>query len=85
MEREIRLAQEAATLCENPVVSQFFDTVDKALFEKWLATDPKDGEGREIIYFQVDLARKFKQYFAATITNGRAASDMLDMLLKDAE
>lgn len=79
----MRLAQQAASLCENEVIKQFFEDVDRVLFEKWLATDPKDIDGREVIYFQTDMARKFKQYFAATITQGKSAADMLEMLFRE--
>jgi len=79
----MHLAQVASSLLENEVVKRFFDDIERILFEKWLATDPKDGEGREILYYQVDLSRKFKQYFAATIANGKGAADMLEMLIRD--
>lgn len=91
MTDEIKLTQateraaRAQRLLTDDLYVESFKTLEAQLIEAWIASDPRDTDGRERCFHQIHANRKQRDYLAAIVGNGKLAQAQLDDVVKLAE
>jgi hypothetical protein len=78
-EEEIRRAERARALLDDPLVAEALAALERAAIEEWRATAARDVETRERAWLMLQLARRFRAHFenlvaAGTLAKGRLAA-----------
>lgn len=76
-ETELRRAEQARQVIETPIVKDTLDMMERELYEAWLATPARDQEGRDWIWRQAVVARKFRDILLGTMESGKLAQDRI--------
>jgi ribonuclease HI len=78
-------AAQAQRLLTDPLYVESFNALEAQLIQAWIASDPRDADGRERCWLAVHANRKQRDYFASFVNNGKMAQAQLDELAKQAE
>lgn len=78
-------ATRASSLLENELYIESYQALEDQLIAAWIASDPRDTEGRERCFAQVHANRKHRDYFVSVLGNGKMAAAELKELVKAAE
>ena len=84
MTDEIKLTQATARaasaqrLLTDELYLESFKALEAQLIQAWIASDPRDTDGRERCFHQVHANRKQRDYFASVVSNGKLAQADLD-------
>ena len=78
-------AAQAHRLLTDPLYVESFNALEAQLIQAWIASDPRDTEGRERCWLAVHANRKQRDYFASFINDGKMAQAQLNELAKQAE
>ena len=78
-------AAQAQRLLTDPLYVESFNALEAQLIQAWIASDPRDTEGRERCWLAVHANRKQRDYFASFINDGKMARAQLDELARQAE
>jgi ribonuclease HI len=76
---------QAQRLLTDPLYVESFNALEAQLIQAWIASDPRDADGRERCWLAVHANRKQRDYFASFVNNGKMAQAQLDELAKQAE
>ena len=80
-EEELRRARQAEQVLQNPLVSDAIKAMESELYEAWLTTPARDEAGRDWIWRQAVVTRKFKDIFKGMMEGGKIA----DFRIKEKE
>jgi hypothetical protein len=83
LDAEMRKAQEAKMLLENPLLVEAFDAIRKELSSSWENSPVRDTEGRELIFLGVRVLNQIQGMLQSHITTGKFAALQLQALGKD--
>ena len=78
-------AAQAQRLLTDPLYVESFNALEAQLIQAWIASDPRDTEGRERCFQAVHANRKQRDYFASIMDGGKMAQAQLDDLARQAE
>jgi hypothetical protein len=78
-------AAQAQRLLTDPLYVESFNALEAQLIQAWIASDPRDTEGRERCWLAVHANRKQRDYFASFINDGKMAQAQLEELARQAE
>lgn len=76
-EEELRRAEHARQLCEDPMVKETLDLMEKDILEAWIACPARDSEGRDWLWRQMVATRKFRDCLRGTMESGKIAAAQL--------
>lgn len=78
-------AAQAKRLLTDELYLESFNALESQLIQAWIASDPRDVEGRERCFQAVHANRKQRDYFASFVNDGKLAQAQLDEIAKQAE
>jgi hypothetical protein len=78
-------AAQAQRLLTDPMYVESFKALEAQLIQAWIASDPRDVDGRERCFQAIHANRKQRDYFASFINDGKLAQAQLDELAQRAE
>jgi hypothetical protein len=76
-EEELRHAEQARQIIETPIVKDTLDMMERELYEAWLSTPARDPEGRDWIWRQAVVTRKFRDVLLGTMEMGKLAQEKI--------
>jgi hypothetical protein len=85
LHRAVNRAQQARNILENPIYIESFKDLEAQLIAAWIASDPRDNEGRERCFAQIHANRKQRDYLASVMSNGSIAEAEIRELIKTTE
>lgn len=72
-EEELRRAEQARQALELPIVRETLDYMERETHEAWLACPARDTDGREWLWRQAVMTRKFRDLLRGTMEAGKLA------------
>ena len=82
VDQEMRDAERAKQLLKDPLFQQTFDELEKQYFETWKNTEPKDTEGREILWQLLWSTEQVRNHFSVIIDRGEFHKSTLSKTMK---
>ena len=76
-DEELRRANQAQQVLDTPIVKETLEFMEREITEMWLACPARDTEGREWLWRQMTVARKFKDLLRGTMESGKIAAAQL--------
>lgn len=83
-DEDLRRASRAKQLMDDPLIVEAFDTVERALVDKWMNAPVGDAEGREDCFRMLWSMRAFKAHFDGVLANGVFAAHQIERQNKEA-
>jgi hypothetical protein len=78
-------AVRAQHLLENELYVESFKALEEQLIAAWIASAPRDVDGRERCFNQIHANRKQRDYFQSIVNNGKLAAAELKALAETAD
>ena len=91
MSDEFKLQQDASRaaradgLLKNELLAEAYDKLEADLIAAWIASNPRDTDGRERCFHAVHANRKHKEYLVSIVNNGKLAAAELKQLADNVE
>lgn len=91
MTDEVKLRQDtdkaarAESLLRNELLTEAYERIEADLIKAWIASEPRDFDGRERCFLAVHANRKHKDYLESVVNNGKLAQAELKQLVETAE
>lgn len=76
-EEQIRRANAAGQLFNNPMMQETLDFMEKEVMEAWMACPVRDTEAREALWRMAVTTRKFRDLLRGTMESGKIAVEQL--------
>ena len=76
-EQELQRADEARRILETPIVTETLDLMEREIMEAWIACPARDSEGRDWLWRQIVVTRKFRDCLKGTMESGKIAAESL--------
>ena len=81
-EKEVRDAERAKALLEDPILQEAFDKMEKEYISKWKTTETKDKEERDILWQLVWAIGELRTHLSVIMQRGEFHKDRLQKSLK---
>lgn len=78
VKEELRRGELARQLLNNELYSESFDTVRKALVDKWIASSVNDREGHHELKLMLKLLDNLEHHIKTALDTGKLAEIQLD-------
>jgi hypothetical protein len=78
-------ALRAQSLLENELLIEAYAKLEAELVSAWIATPPRDTDGRERCWAAVQANRKHREYLQSIVNNGKLAAAELKKLAETAD
>lgn len=74
LEEQVRRAEKARQLFEDPLLKETLDTMEREVMEAWMTCPVRDVEGRETLWRMAVTTRKFRDMLRGTAESGKLAA-----------
>lgn len=85
LQQDASRATRAKTLLENELLAEAYNKIEADLIAAWIASLPRDTDGRERCWNAVQANRKHREYLVSVLNNGKLAAAELKQLTDNAE
>jgi len=75
----------AGALLNNELLTEAYDKIEADLIAAWIASNPRDTDGRERCFHAIHANRKHKAYLVSVVNDGKVAAAELKQLADNAE
>ncbi len=82
LRRDLDKAARAESLLRNELLTEAYDRIEADLIKAWIASEPRDVDGRERCFLAVHANRKHKDYLKSVINDGKLAQAELKQLVE---
>lgn len=84
-EQDIKRGELAQALLNNPLLAEILETLKDNYVQQWLASDPKDTEGRERLFIAVNVVDDFTRNLRVVVENGKLSKAIFKRKIERAE